>query len=65
MRYLSCFLSFNLLIVTSQALHPLVARQLSLSSTSPDSLVVQGYGDEDGSLDDDSSPSRGSDRRDS
>lgn len=64
MRYLSCFLSFSLFIITSQTAHTLLAGQLSSSSTSPDLLVAQGYNSEDTSVGD-SSPPRGSDRRDS
>lgn len=65
MRHLSYFLGFNLLILTSQTVHLLIARQVSLFSTSSDYLVAQVYGSKDTSVGDSSSPPRGSDRRDS
>ena len=64
MRYLSCFLGFGLLIITSQTVHIFLTGLVSVSSTSSDLLIAQGYDSEDTSVGD-SSPPRGSDRRDS
>ncbi len=63
MRYLSCFLSFSLLIGTIQTVQIFLTETVSLSSTSPDLVIAQGYSSEDTVSD--SNPPRGSDRRDS
>lgn len=60
MRYLSYFLGFSVLIVTTQIAHTLVVGQLSPSSSFANSLVAQ-----ETSVGDNDSSSRGSDRRDS
>lgn len=64
MRYLSYFLGFSLLILTSQTSLLLFAQPESLPSPSSDHLINQNY-NADSSGGDSSSPPKGSDRRDS